>query len=76
MEDNGIRIEEKQQTKIFEMFARLNSNPSIQVSGIGLALSKMIVERHGGKIWVESEIGKGSQFKFTIPHDVNIPIHE
>ena len=72
--DNGIGIDEKEQGKIFEMFARLNSNPSISGSGIGLALSKMIVERHGGKIWVESELGKGCQFKFTIPHNVNIPI--
>ena len=73
--DNGIGIDEKQKGKIFEMFSRLNTNPSISGSGIGLALSKMIVERHGGKIWVESEFGKGSQFKFTIPQNVNIPIH-
>jgi len=72
--DNGIGIAEKEQAKIFDMFARSGSNPSISGSGIGLALSKMIVERHGGEIWVESELGIGSQFKFTIPHNVNIPI--
>lgn len=72
--DNGIGIDEQQQEKIFEMFTRLNSDQSSSGSGIGLALSTMIVERHGGKIWVESEVGKGSQFKFTIPHNVSIPI--
>ena len=40
-------------------------------SGIGLALSKMIIERHGGKIWVVSKLGKGCQFKFTIPDNVS-----
>jgi len=72
--DNGIGIEKEQQEKIFEMFARLNSNPDISGSGIGLALSKVIVERHGGKIWVESELGNGCQFKFTIPRDAEISI--
>lgn len=56
------------------MFKRVNLNPDVSGSGIGLALSKMIVERHGGKIWVESEVGKGSKFNFTIPQDVNIRI--
>ncbi|MFK7809364.1 MAG: ATP-binding protein [Saprospiraceae bacterium] len=72
--DNGIGVDEEEQEEIFEMFARLSSNPNVLGSGIGLALSKMIVERHGGKIWVESELGKGCQFKFTIPQDINIPI--
>ena len=72
--DNGIGIDAKQHGKIFEMFARLNSDHSSSGSGIGLALSKMIVERHGGEIWVESEVGKGSQFKFTILNNVNVPI--
>jgi PAS domain S-box-containing protein len=70
--DNGIGIEEKEQEKIFEMFERLDSN-SVSGSGIGLALSKMIIQRHGGKIWTESEVGKGSQFKFTIPQDITMP---
>ena len=73
IEDNGIGIAEKEQDQIFEMFARLNSN--ITGSGIGLALSRMIVNRHGGKIWLASEIGKGSTFSFNIPREVNIPIH-
>ena len=73
--DNGIGVKEENRETIFEMFARSNSNPGISGSGIGLALSKMIVQRHGGIIWVESEVGKGSQLKFTIPHNVNIPIH-
>ena len=56
------------------MFERLNADPNVSGSGIGLALSKMIIERHGGKIWVESELGKGCQFKFTIPQNVTVPI--
>lgn len=70
--DNGVGLEQDIQKKIFEMFARLNSNPSISGSGIGLALCKMIVEKHGGEIWVESEFGKGSQFKFTIPNNLTV----
>lgn len=72
--DNGVGIDKEKQEKIFEMFSRLNSQPNISGSGIGLALAKMIVERHGGEIWVESELGKGSDFKFTIPQNVNVPI--
>ncbi len=70
--DNGMGVNEKDQGKIFEMFERLN--PSISGSGIGLAMCKMIIERHGGKIWVESELGKGSKFKFTIPQNVSTRI--
>ena len=65
VKDNGLGIEEQYQERIFGLFEKLN--PSIEGTGIGLALVKRIIETHGGKIWVESEgLGKGSTFCFTI----------
>ncbi len=63
--DNGIGIERGETERVFQMFRRLR--PEIPGSGIGLAIGRRIVERHGGKIWVESEPGKGSTFYFTLP---------
>ena len=66
VQDNGVGISPKHRDKIFRIFQRLH-NDDIQGYGIGLAQCKRIVETHGGKIWVESQTGKGSKFYFTLP---------
>jgi len=67
IEDNGVGIDERAKVKIFMLFRQMRKRDEYEGIGIGLAHCKKIVEMHGGKIWVEGEVGRGSTFRFTLP---------
>ena len=74
VQDTGYGISKRDQKQLFQKFYRVRSEETahIEGTGLGLAIARSIVERHGGRIWVESELGKGSTFSFSLP----LPLQE
>jgi PAS domain S-box-containing protein len=71
VKDNGIGISPAYTAKLFNMFQRLHSDDKYEGTGIGLAICRKIVERHGGKIWVDGEEDKGCVFRFSLPNQLS-----
>lgn len=72
VKDNGIGIAPEHHDDIFDMFKRLDNSGKYEGTGAGLSIVKSIIDDHGGKIWVESSLGKGSAFHFTIPKGLEV----
>jgi len=74
VKDNGPGIDEKYYDRVFQIFQTLHARDEIESTGIGLTIVKKIIEMYGGSIWIESELGRGSIFYFTIPIQVTEPV--
>jgi len=74
IKDNGIGMDMQYADKVFAIFQRLHTTEQYPGTGLGLALCKKIVERHGREIWVESALGKGSTFYFTVPFQADLQL--
>ena len=68
--DNGIGIDSKNQRTVFNLFQRVHTRQEYEGTGLGLAICQRIIHRHGGTLWVNSELGKGSTFTFSIPDQI------
>ena len=74
VKDNGIGFSRDQADNIFEVFARLNSTDEFRGTGIGLAIVKKIVEKHGGEVWAEARPGAGATFYFSLPEEISVSL--